>query len=165
MNKIEKHAAEVRTALANMFASFNEVESKQLLFIDEPTHRVLISDMLVAPLSKNDKLWKNFFDNLGTWLRFRLYMDYWNRRCIDAEAAAIRKAMAEYGALTVEERRRILVDADLSLMEPDGGCPDVQFDSYEFCVCSGILRAGAEATAVGVWTDGRVVLEMVKSEK
>ena len=162
MNKIERHAAEVRTALANMFASFNEVEVKQLLFVDDSTRRVLISDLLVAPLAKNDKLWHNFFENLGTWLHFRLYMAYWNARCIDAEAEAIRNAIATHGELSDSERRRIMADADLSVMDPDGGRPDIDFSTYEFCICSGILRAGAEATAVGVWNNGTVSMEMVR---
>lgn len=160
----QRREVKQRVALAKMMATMDELEQKQLLWVDIQNRRLLISDEVVGPLAQNDKAWQGLFNNLGTWLHFRLYQDYWTRRCIDAEAEAVREARRQNRHLTMDEMRRLQAQADFSVLEPDGGRPQIEFEAYEFCICSGPLRIGAEATAVGVWKDGQVEINLVTSK-
>lgn len=160
----QRRDAKTHKALAKMFATLEELEMKQMLWIDINGKRLLISDEIAGPLAQNDKAWANLFNNLAIWLHFRLYQDYWTRRCMDAELEAVRRAREDNTLLTMDEIRRIKAQADFSVMEPDGGRPQIEFGEYEFCICSGLLRAGTDATAVGVWKQGKVEINLVTSK-
>ena len=160
----QRREAKQRVAIARMMTTMDELEQKQLLWVDIQNRRLLISDEVVGPLAQNDKAWRALWDNIGLWLHFRLYQDYWTRRCMEAETEVIREARRENRHLAMDEIRRLQAKADFSVLEPDGGRPPVEFDTYEFCICSGLLRVGAEATAVGVWKNGRVEINLVTSK-
>lgn len=147
-------------SLLRVFGTLEQAEESRLVFIDTSSRRVLLSDIFTAPFAADERQWDALFKNIGLWLRYRLAEDYWNERRIDAESAAVREARKEHKYLSREELRLIRVRAGLSV-DYDQSVDVHSVDGYEFCICEGLLRAGAKAEAVGVWRDGEEVVKMV----
>jgi hypothetical protein len=156
--KLQKTNQETQRQLLGVLSAMEACERQQLLFIDAPNRRVLISDIISAPWANNDKLWHNFFRNVGLWLQFRLSQEQWNKRRIAIESKAMREARQKYANLTREELRIICVKAQEQLAnEPD----EPIRDEYEFCICDGLLRSDAKAEAIGTWKNGKLTMKVI----
>jgi hypothetical protein len=146
--------------LLKVFATFEQAERSRLIFIDEQNKRVLLSDILTAPFALNNKQWEGFFNNLASWFRFRILQDYWERKRIEVETAAIREARHEHKHLSNEEIQLIRVHAQSSMEYEQPDDHDELF-AYDFCICEGLLRSSTKAEAIGRWDNGHISLSMV----
>lgn len=145
--------------LLGMFASFEQAERSRMVFVDMVNRRVLLSDILTAPFTANDKAWEQFFQNLAYWFQFRMSHEHWNQRRLFLENQAVREAKKKYSNLSKEEVRLIRAKAALTMEYDESKAP--QLDGYEFCICEGILRSDVKAEAVGVWKDGTISMQIV----
>ena len=145
--------------LLGMFASFEQAERSRMVFVDMVNRRVLLSDILTAPFTANDKAWEQFFQNLAYWFQFRMSHEHWNQRRLFLENQAVREAKKKYPNLSKEEVRLIRAKAALTMEYDESKAP--QLDGYEFCICEGILRSDVKAEAVGVWKDGTISMQIV----
>lgn len=147
--------------LLGMFASFEQAERSRLVFLDMVNKRVLLSDILTAPFTTNDKAWEQFFQNLAYWFQFRMSHEHWNQRRIFMENQAVRAAKKKYVNLSKEEVKMIRAKAALDMEYDENKAP--QLDGYEFCICDGILRSDVKAEAVGVWKDGGISMQITQT--
>lgn len=145
--------------LLGMFASFEQAERSRMVFVDMVNRRVLLSDILTAPFTANDKAWEQFFQNLAYWFQFRMSHEHWNQRRLFLENQAVREAKKKHPNLSKEEVRLIRAKAALTMEYDESKAP--QLDGYEFCICEGILRSDVKAEAVGVWKDGTISMQIV----
>lgn len=157
--KQEKIRKKMRRQLIQLFVSFGEAERHSLLFLDVHNRRVLISDLMVGPFAHNDKAWRQFFQNLGYWFRYRVHYEHWNMCRIFAGNAALKEARKNNPDLTKDEVRLIRAKASLEMEYDESRVPS--FDGYEFCICDGILRSDVKAEVVGVWKDGEIEINFL----
>ena len=154
-----KAKAKLMQRFIQTFAAFEQAERSNLLFVDQQSRRVLISDILLQPFVNNDKRWTQFFVNLNSWFIYRAKQEYWNTCRILAENDALKHEREKHPNLTKEEVRLVRTKAALAVKYDEESTPDV--DGYEFCICSGILRSDVQAEAVGVWRNGRIEMNLV----
>lgn len=92
--------------LANVFAIFDEMERRGLVFWKPKDNILLIEEQLAqTEMFLGKKKFHDFLDKAAQWQNYRLFAEAYERQRIEVETQAVREAQAKEG--------RVLVNADI----------------------------------------------------
>lgn len=140
----------------------NRLSESGLIYLDEKSHKVVISIVVADMFIRDNVKWTNFLTNLQAWFSYEASSRAWKKYFLDVEVKAVRAARKKFAMITPAQERTIRMEAR-SAVDMDA-VPAPEVVPFDFVIASSL--SGLEEPrliVVGRFEDGR--FEMVPYEE